>query len=106
MFGRQVTLKLKINSATELTRISQTQIIPLLRKQNGFCDQTTFIAPERLEAISNSFWETKEDAEAYNLTVYPEVLKRLSSVIDGTPIVKNFEVANSTFDISVAAKFV
>ena len=106
MFGRQVTLKLKPNSATELTRISDNEIIPILRKQKGFRDETTFIAPERLEAIANSFWDTKEDAEAYNLSAYPEVLKTLSNVIDGMPLVKNFEFANSTFNKAAAAKLV
>jgi hypothetical protein len=104
MFGRQVTLKLKANSATELTRINVDEIIPILRKQKGFLDETTFIAPERSEAIANSFWDTKEDAEAYNRTAYPEVLKTLSNVIDGTPTVKNFEFANSTFHKTAAAK--
>ena len=97
MFGRQVTMRLKPNSMSELTRIADNEIIPILRKQKGFRDETTFIAPERAEAIANSFWDTKEDAEAYNRTGYPEVLKTLSNVIDGTPTVKTFEFANSTF---------
>jgi len=102
MFGRQVTLKLKTNSAAELTRIAETEILPILRKQKGFRDETTFIAPDRSEAIANSFWDTKADAEAYDHTAYPEVLKALSNVIDGTPTVKNFEFASSTF-LQVAA---
>ncbi len=106
MFGRQVTLKLKANSASELTRIADNEIIPILRKQKGFRDETTFIAPERSEAIANSFWDTKEDAEAYNRTGYPEVLKTLSTVIEGTPTVKTFEFANSTFHQAAAAKLV
>jgi hypothetical protein len=104
MFGRQVTLKLKANSATELTRLNDNEIIPMLRKQKGFRDETTFIAPERLEAVANSFWDTKEDAEAYNRAGYPDVLKTLSSVLDGTPTVKTFELANSTFHKAAAAK--
>ena len=103
MFGRQVTLKLKADSATELTRIANTEILPILRKQKGFRDETTLIAPERSEAIANSFWDTKADAEAYDRTAYPEVLKTLSNVIDGTPTVKTFEFANSTFPQAAAA---
>jgi len=106
MFGRQVTLKLKANSATELTRIAEDEIIPILRKQKGFRDETTFIAPDRSEAIANSFWDTKEDAEAYSLTGYTEVLKTLSNVIDGVPTVKTFEFANSTFHRAASAKLV
>jgi hypothetical protein len=104
MFVRQVTLKLKANSATELTRLIDNEIIPMLRQQKGFRDETTFIAPERLEAVADSFWDTKEDAEAYNRAGYPDVLKILSSVLDGTPTVKTFELANSTFHKAAAAK--
>jgi hypothetical protein len=35
MFERQVTLKLKANSATELNRIVEAEILPILRKQKG-----------------------------------------------------------------------
>jgi len=107
MFGRQVTLKLKgNNSATELNRINDVEVLPILRKQKGFRDETTFIAPERSEAIVNSFWDTKADAEAYDHTAYVEVLKTLSNVIDGTPTVKNFEFANSTFHQVAASKLI
>ena len=106
MFGRQVTLKLKANSATELNRIAAEEILPILRKQKGFRDETTFIAPERSEAIANSFWDTKADAEAYDHTAYAEVLKTLSNVIDGTPTVKNFEFASSTFQQAATSKLV
>jgi hypothetical protein len=106
MFGRQVTLKLKTNSASELTRIAESEILPILRKQKGFRDETTFIAPERLEAIASSFWDTKADAEAYDRTAYAEVLKSLSNVIDGTPSVKTFEFANSTFQQVAASKLI
>ena len=96
MFGRQVTLKIKPNSAAELTRIAESEILPILRKQKGFRDETTLIAPDRSEAIASSFWDTKADAEAYDHTAYAEVLKTLSDVIDGTPTVKTFEFANPT----------
>ena len=106
MFGRQVTMKLKDNSAAELTRIADNEIIPILRKQKGFRDETTFIAAERSEAVANSFWDTKEDAEAYSRTAYPDVLKTLPNVIEGTPTVKTFEFANSTFHKTASAKLV
>jgi heme-degrading monooxygenase HmoA len=104
MFGRQVTLKLQANSAKELTRLIDNEVIPTLLKQKGFRDATTFISPERSEAIVSSFWDTKEDAEAYNRSGYSELLKTLLSVLDGTPAVKTFEVANSTFHKAAAAK--
>ena len=106
MFGRQITMKLKADSAKELTRINENEIVPLLRKHKGFRDETTFIAPERSEAIANSFWDSKEDAEAYSRVGYPEVLKTLSNVLDGTPTIKTFEFANSTFHRTAPVKTV
>jgi hypothetical protein len=97
-------MQLKPNSAPEFTRIIENEIIPLLRKQKGFRDEVTSVAPERSEAIGNSFWDTKENAEAYNRTGYPEVLKALSKVVDGTPGVETFEVSNSTFHKIAAAQ--
>jgi heme-degrading monooxygenase HmoA len=97
MFTRHVTIKLKANSAAEFTRVIENEIIPLLRKQKGFRDEVTFVVPERSEAIALSFWDTKEDAEAYNRTGYQEVLKTLSKVVEGDPKIETYEVANSTF---------
>ncbi|HLG16543.1 MAG TPA: hypothetical protein VJH03_18870 [Blastocatellia bacterium] len=103
MFTRNLTIKLKANSAQEFTRVIENEILPLLRKQEGFRDEITFVAPERLEAVAISFWQTKENAEAYDRTGYPEVLKAVSKVVDGTPKVEVFELSNSTFH-KIAAK--
>jgi heme-degrading monooxygenase HmoA len=97
MFTRHVTMKLKANSAGEFSRIIENEIVPLLSKQKGFRDEITLVAPERSEAVANSFWDTKEDAEAYNRNGYLQVLTILSKVVEGTPKVETFEVANSTF---------
>ena len=97
MFARHVSIKLKAKSAPEFTSIIENEILPLLRKQTGFRDEITFVAPERSLALGISLWDTKGDAEAYNRAGYPEVLKGLSKVVEGTPEVETFEVANSTF---------
>jgi len=104
MFTRHVILGLKANSADEFTRIIESEILPLLREQKGFRDEITFIATDRSEAIAISFWDTKESAEAYNLTAYPVVLKALSNVVEGTPRVGTAEVATSTLHGIAAVK--
>ena len=104
MFGRQVTMKLKANAAGEFTRIAQSEIIPLLRRQKGFRDETIFVASDRAEAIANSFWDTPEDAEAYNQTAYAEVLRVLENTIEGIPLVRTFDSVTSTCDRTIAGK--
>ena len=101
MFARLVTMKLKANSAEEFSRLIDNEILPLLRKQNGFRDEITFISRGR--ALGISLWDKQEDAVAYKGTGYPEVLKTLSKVLKGRPTVETFEVANSTLH-KLAAK--
>ena len=103
MYTRNVSMKLKADSAKEFTRMLENEVIPMLRKQKGFKDEITLVAPERNEAVAISFWDKKENAEAYNREKYPEILKTLSRLVDGTPKVESFEVANSTSH-QIAAK--
>jgi hypothetical protein len=96
MFTRHVIMQLKPDSAAEFTRIVEKTVLPMMRKQNGFRDEITFISTDDSEAVANSFWETKADADAYGLSGYPQVLKVLSTVVEGTPRVGTAVVANST----------
>jgi len=97
MFARRVTMHLKPNSTAEFTQRVEKEIIPLLRKQNGFQDEITFLAPGGKDAFGISLWDKVENAEAYNRGCYPEVTKILSKVVEGTPQVETYEVSNSTF---------
>ena len=97
MYARNVSMHLKTNTAAEFTQTLERDVLPLLRKQNGFRDEISFVAPDGKEALAISLWERKENADAYSRDTYPEVLKSLAKVVDGTPQVENYEVANSTF---------
>ena len=96
MFARNVHLHLKPNSSTQFTQTLEKDVIPMLRKQPGFQDEIAFIVPNGNEAYAISFWESKEKAEAYNRAGYPDVLKALSKVIEGTPQLQSSEVCSST----------
>ena len=102
MLGRLVTIKLKADSAGELARINQETIVPLLHEQKGFRDESLYIAPWGSEAIAKSSWDTKEDAEAYDLTCYPRIMMALSPVFDGKPTVETFEFVGSAFSQAMA----
>jgi hypothetical protein len=97
MFARNVSIHLKSNMLSDYTRSFENEILPLLRKQKGFRDEITLSNPSSLDAIAISLCETRADAEAYNTNTYPEVLKTLARMIDGTPKVQTFESVTSTF---------
>jgi hypothetical protein len=97
MFARSVSIRLKTNVVAEFTRLIENQTLPILRKQHGFQDELTFVVPGGGEAVAISLWDGKENADAYGRSAYPEALKALGKVIEGTPQVRTFEVCNSTF---------
>ena len=97
MYTRNVRIRLKANRVPEFTRLLEKEIIPLLRTQKGFQDEISFVAPQRNEAVAISFWDNRESAEAYNHRAYLDVLRILSKVVDGMPVIDSFEVATSTF---------
>lgn len=103
MFARRVHMHLKSNSAREFTERLEKDILPLLRKQKGFQDEITFVAQGGREAFGISLWDKAENAEAYNRGTYPEVAKFLATVVEGSPQVETYNVANSTFHKIAAA---
>ena len=106
MFARNVSIHLKANMLSEYTRTFEKEVLPLLRRQNGFKDEITFSSLDGTEVTAISLWDNKANAEAYNTKAYPEVLKTLARFIEGTPVVQTGEVVNSTFhkiDVGVAA---
>jgi len=103
MFARNVSFRLKSNMHSDYTRTLENEILPLLRKQKGFKDEITLSNPESQDAITISLWENKANAEAYNTNGYPEVLRTLAKLIDGTPRVQTFEAVTSSFHNILAA---
>ena len=104
MFTRHVIMELKPNAAKDFANMIESKVLPILTKQKGFRDEITFVAPDRSEVIAISFWDNKEAAEAYAATGYPEVLKTLDGMVEGTPRVGTAEVLTSTFQKLAAAK--
>jgi hypothetical protein len=104
MFARNVSFRLKSNMLSDYTRTFENEILPLLRKQKGFKDEIALSNPNSPDAIAISLWENKVDAEAYNTNTYPEVLKKLATMVDGTPKVQTFETVTSTLHkVAIAA---
>jgi quinol monooxygenase YgiN len=102
MYTRNVRIKLRADSVQEFRRLLEQQIIPLLRRQKGFQDEITFVTSKRNEAVAISFWDSQENADAYNHVAYLDVLRVLSKVIESMPIVETFEVIDSTLHKSAA----
>jgi heme-degrading monooxygenase HmoA len=96
MFARIVAMQVKPNTRQEFTKMFENQIIPALRKQHGFADEMLLVDSGGPEVVAISLWDSKQSAETFNRTTYPEMLKTLGKMIEPTPEVRSLEVAYST----------
>ena len=92
MFARNVSIRLKSHMLSAFTRTFDEKILPLLRKQHGFKDEIRVAGADGIGVSAISLWENETDADAYNTDTYPEVLKMMARLIDGTPRVHTFDV--------------
>jgi hypothetical protein len=104
MYARHVSFNLKAVKPEELTQTFEKDILPLLQKQNGFTDELTFVSADGKDGIAISLWERKENADVYSRETYPQVLKSLARVVEGTPQVRGFEVVMSTLHKTAATR--
>jgi len=96
MYARNVSIHLKPNMLSDYTRTFENDVLPLLRKQNGFKNEIAFTGSHGTDVTAISLWDNKANAEAYSKNIYPDVVKTLARVLDGTPKVQSGEVVNST----------
>jgi heme-degrading monooxygenase HmoA len=97
MFARNVSFRLKPGRSAEFTQVFDKDVLPVLRKQKGFQDEIALVAPDGMDAIGISLWDTKENAETYARGSYAGVLKTLQPMIQGEVHVKTYDVSSSTF---------
>jgi len=97
MFARIVSMQLKPNTQKEFTQTFEKEIIPTLKKQQGFQDEILFVVPNGTEVVAISLWDSQQNAETYNRATYPEVQKILANLVEPTPKVQTYDVAYSTF---------
>ena len=96
MFARHVAVKLRPDTLAEFIRVMDNEVLPWLRKQEGFLDTITLAVPGGKEIVSISFWDQEKSAEVYNSTSYPQALEILKKILAGTPQVRTFDVVSST----------
>jgi hypothetical protein len=105
MFTRVVELTTKLETALELTTLINDKVLPILKKQAGFVDETLLVSdtePNRVLAIR--FWNTKEDAERYHREQYPTIQEMIRPHLDADPVVRTFNVDTSTTHRIAASK--
>jgi len=92
-FARNVHFQVKSGKQEEFTNLFEKEVLPILRKQDGFREEVTLVNPTG--ALGISLWDDRKSADAYQTATYPSVLAKLTNVIEGTPKVETYETASS-----------
>ena len=94
-FTRNVQFDIKPGKGQEFKSLMDRDILPIMRKQDGFRGELALVNENH--AVGISCWDTEQHAETYRTNAYPKVLESLKSVIEGTPSVETYDVASTTF---------
>ena len=92
-FARNVQFQVKSGKETELNNLFEKEVLPMLRKQDGFQEEVTLVNPKGAQFIS--LWDNRQSADTYQTATYPQVLAKLTTVIEGTPTIETYENATS-----------
>jgi quinol monooxygenase YgiN len=92
-YARNIHFQIKSGKEQEFTGLFEKEVVPMLRKQNGFVEEVTLVNPKGAYAIS--IWDDRKSADAYQTSTYPQVLAKLTNVIQGTPTIETYENAVS-----------
>jgi len=92
-FARNVQFQIKNGKEQEFSSIFEKEVVPMLRRQAGFQQEVTLVNPKN--ALGISLWEDRKSAETYLTETYPQVLAKLTPVLDGTPKVETYETAST-----------
>ena len=105
MFTRIVELTAKPGKNKQLADTIDEQVLPILKKQKGFVDETVFVSDkEDNRVLALGFWNTKEDAEQYQRVEYQKVHETIRHLLESEPVIRTFNVHSSTSHKIAAGK--
>jgi len=97
MYTRVVEITSKSGKARELCNTIDDKVLPILKKQAGFVDETVIVSdtePNKILALS--FWKSREDAQRYEREQFDNVQKTVQHLLEAAPVVRTFDVHTST----------
>jgi len=97
MFARILNFEVKMEKKEEFVKVMKNQVLPILKKQNGFLEILPFF-PEKMKEekwFNISLWATKQDAERYEREWYPKVFDIVKPFLS-TPVVANYYNVETT----------
>ncbi len=104
MFVLAASAQVKPNAGPAFARLFREELVPSLHSQRGFRDEMLFVVPGGPEVMFISFWNSREDADAFERAAWPRVVQALADLAD-RPVLRSFQLAHSTLHAQADATF-
>jgi quinol monooxygenase YgiN len=105
MYTRVVEITTKSGKSKELSDTLNENVVPILKKQRGFVDETVLVSDtDPTRVLGLSFWNSREDAERYHQEHYPKIHEMMKHLLETEPNIRTFDVHSSTTHRIVAGK--
>lgn len=98
VYARNIKFEVHPEKTKEFNTFFNSDILPLLKKQEGFREEMLLFRENKGMGIS--LWNTRENIEKYNTTVYPEISKKLTPFLTGQPTVEVYELTTGTLNLN------
>ena len=90
--ARSVRFDIAKDRNEDFLKLFKTEVLPVLKKQDGFKDELLLVHDQHVLAIS--VWNNADAARKYETATYPQVDKALRPVMTGTPTIETFDYAS------------
>jgi quinol monooxygenase YgiN len=94
--NKQIARSIRFDIATdkneEFHTLFRNEVLPMLRKQDGFVDELLLVQDQHVQAVS--VWNNADSAKKYESATYPQLDKKLRPLMKGTPTVETFNFAS------------
>jgi heme-degrading monooxygenase HmoA len=95
--ARSVRFDIATDKNEQFHTLFRNEILPTLKKQDGFKDEMLLVKDQHVLAIS--VWNNADSARKYETATYPQLDKKLRPVMSGNPTVETFKYDSlSTID--------
>jgi hypothetical protein len=87
--ARSVRFDIATDKNEEFHSLFKNEVLPVLKKQDGFKDELLLVQDQHVLAIS--VWNNMDSARKYETATYPQLDRTLRPVMSGRPTVETFK---------------
>ena len=96
MISRIVTCNVKPEKLNEFRNTLNQRFLPRIQQQRGFVDLVESLDTGSGTFVCSTFWNSRQDVENYDHTLFQEVANALTPYLQEEPTVQTLNVENST----------